>query len=396
MVTKETKLLENLGLFTGMPSFTVPVSTSNLYLPEYSACEALFRRALGPDNHSVVEELEKRLCEFHSVKHCISVCNGFWALVMSVAVLAKGGREEVLMPSLTYRRLADLVSWTGKVPHFCDVEAASLAISPKSIEAQVNERVALVLAPHPIVNCCDVDGIEAVCSRHDLPVIFDSVESVYEICQGRRVGGAGLAECFSLHASKLINGFEGGYITTNLDWVAEALRPAVSGETSGTAAVTLDLALPPIHAAMAIQGLKEIEENVLHNKTLYSAYVGALEQLPGVSIVEFMTTERTSYKNILIKIDKAAGITRDLLVRALNAENILARAYYSPPLHQKATAYRTICGEMAVTEDAADKYMLLPCGANTSTSDITIIVELLTLLVENGRAVEAAWKKKNG
>lgn len=390
------KTIDELGLFSRRPLFDQPVSTSNLYMPQYAECEALFQRALGVERQTVVAELEHRLCEFHSVKHCISVCNGFWALVICVAILAEPDRDEVLMPSLTYRRLADLVSWSGKVPHFCDVDPSSLAISPQSIESEVSSRTALVLAPHPIVNCCDITEIEAVCARYDVPLIFDSVESVYEIFQGRRVGGAGLAECFSFHASKLINGFEGGYITTDHDWVADALRQATNGQPNSGAKFTMNLALPPIHAAMAIQGLSEIKENVAHNKEIYEEYVQLLEPVEGVNIVKFWEAGRTSYKNILLSVDKQVKISRDLLVAALNADNILARAYYSPPLHQKETSYSTVCGDMAVTEKAAGKYILMPCGAHTSKQDVKTIIELLNVLVDQGQALEEAWQRRYG
>ena len=44
---------------------------------------------------------------------------------------------------------------------------------------------------------------------------MDSVESAYEVKDGKRVGSQALAEVFSMHASKLINGCEGGYVTTS-------------------------------------------------------------------------------------------------------------------------------------------------------------------------------------
>jgi dTDP-4-amino-4,6-dideoxygalactose transaminase len=158
----------------------------------------------------------------------------------------------------------------------------------------------------------------------------------------------------------------------------------------------MDLALPPIHAAMAIQGLNEIKENVAHNKEIYEEYVQLLELVEGVNIVEFWEAGRTSYKNILLSVDDQVKISRDLLVTALNADNILARAYYSPPLHQKETSYSTICGDMAVTEEAAGKFILLPCGAHTSKQDVKAIVELLNVLVDQGQVLEEAWQRQYG
>ena len=43
---------------------------------------------------------------------------------------------------------------------------------------------------------------------------------------GRRAGGAGAAEVFSLHATKLFNSFEGGLVATNDDRVARRIGSA--------------------------------------------------------------------------------------------------------------------------------------------------------------------------
>src|SRR6185437_7421804 len=90
-----------------------------------------------------------------------------------------------------------------------------LCITAKTARQCISEDTALIVGVHPIVNCCDAEGLETLSVETGIPLLFDSVESVYETINHRKVGSFGLAECFSLHASKLLNGFEGGYVTTN-------------------------------------------------------------------------------------------------------------------------------------------------------------------------------------
>jgi dTDP-4-amino-4,6-dideoxygalactose transaminase len=210
---------DDLALFGGQPLFAMPRSTSSLAQPDFERflqySRTFYEAHQFTNNGPLVQQLERRLAEFHQVAHCVTFCSGFWALVLAIKCLALPGRREIVMPSLTYRRMADVAAWTDLVPHFCEVDPQTLALSAETVRPHLNEQTALILGVHPIMNCCDAAGLEALAEESGIPLFIDAVESVYETYAGRKVGSFGRAECFSLHASKLLNGFEGGYITTN-------------------------------------------------------------------------------------------------------------------------------------------------------------------------------------
>lgn len=208
------RVISDFAVFGGAPVFSSVRPISNLVRPDaekffnYSKIYYDSNRYIG--DGSIIEVLEQRLVEFHQVRHCIVVSGGFWALVIAIKCLALPGKAEVIMPALTYRRLADCVAWAGLTPRFCEVDADRLCITAETARVCINEKTALILGVHPIVNCCDADGLELLSSEFDIPLMFDAVESVYETYKGRKIGGFGSAECFSVEASKLLNGFEGG------------------------------------------------------------------------------------------------------------------------------------------------------------------------------------------
>lgn len=378
--------LNDLALFGGPKMFARPVSTSNLVKPELQGFLDLLKPALTVEGEqALVKKLETELADFHQVAHCVTVCSGFWALVLAIKAIAKPGRTEVIMPSLTYRRLADVVAWTGLIPRFCEVDAASLAICADTAAEHLSPNTALIIGVHPIVNCCDAFGLEALGKAHDIPVLFDGVESVYETCQGKKVGGFGRAECFSFHASKLINGFEGGYITTQDAQLAAELRTLRSGK-----------ALPAVHAAMALQGLRQVHEQVLHNREIYRQYQAQLSKLPSVQLLHFNETEQTSFKNIVVKLLDEWPLPRPATIALLNAEGILSRAYYDPPLHQKPMAYPCIKTTLPFTEEAAKQYMLMPCGYQVSTDDVEKVMDLLVWMKEHAAQIETRMEQTHG
>ena len=91
------------------------------------------------------------------------------------------------MPSLTYRRLADVVYWTKHTPVFVDIDANNLAISPNAVKKYITNDTALILAVHPIVNCCNVIELISISEEYGIPIIFDAVESVHETYQEKRI-----------------------------------------------------------------------------------------------------------------------------------------------------------------------------------------------------------------
>ncbi|MBO9536354.1 aminotransferase class I/II-fold pyridoxal phosphate-dependent enzyme [Herbaspirillum sp.] len=387
--------LDDLGLSGGKPLFEQIKSVSNLVRPDIESFLSYSRQffdAQSCTGHGPVEaKMERRLAEFHGTRNCVSFCGGFWGLVLTMKCLALPGRTEVVMPSLTYRRLADIVAWAGLTPHFCEVDPDLLCVTGETAAACINENTALILGVHPIVNCCDIDGLEALSERTGIPLMIDAVESVYESYKGRKIGSCARAECFSMQSSKLFNAFEGGYVTTNDDELAQRLRTmrdfGVGAEGIPVEACALGVQQNEMHAAMALACLDDVDEQMVANRNRYYAYRRYLADVPGIRLREFDETERCGFKNILVELLDDWPLSREATIALLNAENMLCRPYYSPPLHMKATGYPMVWGDLTQTERLAKKFLLLPCGYFVSEADIEQIALFLAFIQKNAQAI---------
>jgi dTDP-4-amino-4,6-dideoxygalactose transaminase len=393
--------VEQLAIFGGERLFTVPKSTSNLLKPDFDKflnySRAFFDRKQYTNNGPNVTLLEQRLAVFHQSDYCVTFCSGFWAIAAAISVIAIKGKTEIVMPSLTYRRMADIAAWTKLKPNFCEVDPSTLAISAKTARPCINDNTALILAVHPIVNCCDVDGLVALSKEKNIPLLFDSVESVYESTADGKIGGFGNAEVFSLHASKLLNGFEGGYVTTNEPGLFKQLALmrgfGFHGADSITVTGGMNAKLNEVHAAMALASLDGINEQVALNRRRYYAYKRFLAGIPGLRLLKFDESHRTAYKNIVVELLDEWPLTRSDTIKILNEENILARAYYSPPLHQKTMAYDCIAADLPLTDYLSCRYLNLPCGQLVSNDDITDIVELLSFISKHADLIRDRFQQ---
>lgn len=393
----------SLALFEGSPLFDVPRSTSNLLQPNIetflSYSRQFYEAEQYTNNGPVARLLEQRLATFHGVEHCLVFASGFWAIALAMRCLAMEGRDEVIMPSLTYRRMADIAAWLPLKPHYCEVDPDTLAMTRQTVEACITNKTALILGTHPIVNCCDAKELEDLGREHGIPVLFDSVESIYENLPEGRIGGFGEAECFSLHACKLLNGFGGGYLTSNNSDLIQNLAslrtfgftaPDIVGLPGG-----LNAKLNEMHAAMALASLDDLDKQIIRNKERYAAYKDLLAGTTGIRLLTFDEQHQSSFKNIVVELTQDWPLSRDVTLQLLNAENILARAYYAPPLHQKAAHITYVAPALTGTEELAQRFVNMPCGQRTSIQDIEQIVALMGFLAHHADAVLSRLKESS-
>jgi dTDP-4-amino-4,6-dideoxygalactose transaminase/SAM-dependent methyltransferase len=382
--------------------FTAPRSTSNLVRPDLqnflNYSRIFFEQRQYTNEGPLVRLLEKRLARFHQTEFCVTFCNGFWGIVLAMTALARKGKSEVIMPSFTYRRLADIATWAGLKPHFCEVNEDTLALSAETVSRCINDDTALILCVQPIVNCCDVEELVALAKERTLPLLFDSVESIYETVAGGKIGCFGDAECFSLHASKLINGFEGGYVTTNNATLAQQLATIRGFGFKGQDNVIMprgtNAKLNEIHAAMALATFDDLEEQVRRNRQIYDLYKYLLADIPGIRLLEYTESQQPSYKNIVVELLDNWPLTRANTLKALNAENIMARAYYAQPLHRKKMAYPYVPADLPLTDRLSKRFLLMPCGALIKDDDIHKIVGFMSFIHANSDRINNRLQTK--
>jgi len=391
--------LPRFAVFDDKSLFAEAKPTCNLYRPDIEAflgySRMFYQSKRYTDDGDLCRMLELRLAEFHAVERAVSVTSGFWAHVLAMSALALPGRQEIVAPAFGYRRTDDMIAWAGYVPHFCDIDPETLGPSVDTIKAALNDRTALILAPHPMVNCCDAQGIEELGRGLGIPVVFDSVESGYRAYNNRRIGGFGDAEAFSMHSPKLLNSFEGGYITTNNRRLADLLhamkRFGFIGEDRGKDGKALNANLNEMHAAMALASLEDVDKQILPHRRKYDLYVAGLRNIDGLKIIEHKESQRPDYRLIVVRVGDSWPLSREDTFRVLEAEKVLARPYYYP-LNHKVVEYPRVCPELPVTDAISRNFMVLPSGAHVSEHDVEEIIDILAKIRRHGSELKSLWK----
>jgi dTDP-4-amino-4,6-dideoxygalactose transaminase len=395
--------VENLAIFGGGALFERKRPVGQLDAPPVEDYLNLLRvpydaRYLTNDG-PLLKRLEDRLREYHQVRNCIAVANAALGLTMLMQLFGNGKSGEVVMPAFSYRGLPHFAQWAGQMPRFCDVDPLTHGLDPQAVENCLSEATTAILVVCNFNSPGAIDELCALGQRHNIPVILDSVYGLGSSYKGRLLGGFADAEVFSTHATKLLNGFEGGYITTNNDELAATLRWQRNFSLHGLRppaadkwphALGVNAKLNELHAAMALLSLDRLAGVIERNKQRYEAYRAEIEDIDGVSLLPSLDdqTEKRNYEMAILDIDPGWPLTRDQLLAILKAEGAAISPYYSPPLHKSPHRPADMAvPDLPVSEQLATRYLQLPVGEQVSLDDIAQIGALLSFVHEQGAEI---------
>lgn len=390
----EKRQVTDLALFGGRPLFDRIRPIGQLANPDpqrfFNLMKGAFERRRLSNNGPLVQELEARLAEFHAVAHCIAYANAGLALIVLIESIACGRKGSVIIPTFTYSGLPHIVRWAGQTPVFCDIDPDTHTLTAASVGAALREDTLMVLGVHQANSPCPIDPLQSLCTSRDLPLLFDSVHGLGATYRGKPIGGFGLAEVFSLHATKLLNGFEGGYVTTDNDELAALLRRKRNFGYTGECSIDtlgLNAKLNEIHSASALAALDALPAIIDRNHARLDAYRRAFEGIPGLSWVAYPDQNTTNAEFPLLRIAADWLVPRDALVAILRAEGALARPYYAPPLHLQHDQRHP---PLPVAETLSRCIIQMPAGERVDARDIERLAALFRFIASNAEAVRTA------
>ena len=390
------QFLEQLAIFSGKQEFAEPLHVGRPNLGNRAKLmqriEQILDRRWFSNNGPVVQEFEARIAEYLGVDHCIAMCNGTVALEILARALGLTG--EVIVPSFTFVATAHCLQWQEITPVFCDIDPRTHTIDPARIEALITPRTTGIIGVHLWGRACNVEALAALARRHNLRLLFDASHAFGCSHAGRMIGGFGAAEVFSFHATKFVNAFEGGAVTTNDAELAAKIRLMKNFGFKGydnVIHVGTNGKMNEMSAAMGLTSFESIGEFIAANRRNYESYRKMLENIPGVQMISYDLTQHCNYQYVVLEVDQdIAHIGRDDLLKVLHAENILARRYFYPGCH-RMEPYRSYFPHARLllenTERVASRVLVLPTGPLLTEEQIAATCQIIRLAVASGPAV---------
>jgi dTDP-4-amino-4,6-dideoxygalactose transaminase len=389
---KKIKSRSDLAINGAPPAFAQSLHVGRPNIGDRDA----FMRRVGQilDNHwltnngPMLQEFERRIAAHLGVKHCVAMCNGTIALEIAIRALKLEG--EVIIPSWTFVATAHALDWQGLTPVFADIDPLTHNLDPAAVRRMITPRTSGIIGVHLWGRAAPVDELKQIADEHGLKLMFDAAHAFGSTYKGQAIGRFGACEVLSFHATKAFNTMEGGAVVTNDDELAEAMRLM-----RNFGFVHYDKVIHPgtngkmieVCAAMGLSNLDTFSDVVRSNRRHHAAYEAALGDVPGLSVLAYDQPEFNSHHYIVLEVGEHFAVSRDEVVAALHAENILARKYFWPGCH----GMKPYCDlfphaqlMLPNTQKVAKRVVVLPNGTSLPEASIETIAALCRVLGEPG------------
>jgi len=319
-------------------------------------------------------------------EHVLAIPSATDGLFQSIALLALGPGDEVILPSISFIGAAQAVASVGATVRLADVDPHSLNPSIDSLDAARSERTRAVLLLHYGGAPCEMRDIMSWAQHDGLAVIEDSACSPASRLHDRACGTFGDFAVWSFDSMKMMSTIEGGAIYVRDRALMDRLRRDCSlgmnssaghastaserwwefdVETVGRRSLFNDAA-----AALGLVQLSRLPDLLDKRQRIVARYDERLNATHGLSLQRPLSP-RAKHSHYFYWIQVEGG-RRDALAVHLRDRGIYTSFRYFP-LH-RTTLFGTD-SPLPGADHAADTTLNLPCHSLLSLADVDRVAD---------------------
>ena len=329
---------------------------------------------LGPE----VRELEDKLAEYTGSKHCITVSSGTDSLLIALMALGVGAGDEVITVPYTWISSAEVIALLGAKPVFVDICSGTMNMNETLLESAITDKTKAIMPVSIYGQCPDMDAINSIAGKYNLPVIEDAAQSFGATYKGKKSCNLSTIGSTSFFPSKPLGCYgDAGALFTNDDELAEKFRwIRVHGQQRKHHHPILGLngRMDTIQAAILLEILEVFPEEVQRREQLgqtYSTGLAGVEDIITPTVGEYNTSVYAQY-TILSE-------HREQIQLSLKVKDIPSVSYYSVPLHLQPVfahlGHKT--GDFPVSENVANQCLSLPMSPYLTHEDQAKVIDAI-------------------
>jgi dTDP-4-amino-4,6-dideoxygalactose transaminase len=345
------------------------------------------RYILGPE----VAAFEREFAAWLGAKFCVTVANGTDAIELALRAVGVRPGEGVVVPANTVSATIAAVLAAGGTPVFCDVDPATMTLSPERLRTLLRSSrgavVRVIVPVHLYGQPCAMPEIVALAGECGLKVVEDCAQAHGSAVAGRKIGTWGHAAAFSFYPTKNLAALgDGGAVTSNDERVAaevQALRQYgwreryVSDGEGGR-----NSRLDEIQAAVLRARLPHLDAENARRRELAAIYASELAG-SGIALPP-------QPKGALVPVFHQYAVRtarREALRIWLEARSIVAQSLYPMPLHRQPAFAKWAPEEpaaLAECERCCAEVLSLPVHPALTEAEVRQVVAAVREWVKGG------------
>jgi perosamine synthetase len=344
-----------------------------------------------------IAEFERALAARVGAQHAVAVSNGTAALHAAVYAAKLQTDDEVIVTPMTFAASANCARYAGASVRFADVRPDTLNLDPLQVERAITARTRAIVTVDYAGQPSDLEQINSIARRHNLPVIEDAAHALGATYHGRSVGSLADLTTFSLHPVKHITTGEGGVITTNDPDLAARMRTFRShGINSDHRTRALEgswfyemedlgynYRITDFQCALGLSQLGKLDAWLERRRDIAAAYTSAFSEFAELEPPAVLSDRQSAWHLYVVRL-RLERMTADRgeIFRALRAENIGVNVHYIPvPWHPYYQRLGYSKGDWPVAESAYERMISLPMFPSMSEADVGDVIEAVRKVI---------------
>lgn len=361
----------NNNIYVTQPSLA-PLNQFNSYLQQ------VWQSGIVTHNGPLVQQLEKQIDRLTQLNNTVVVTNGTIALQLAIRALGIESGEIITTP-FSWIATASAIRWERCEPVFVDIDPETFNINPNKIEQAITNRTKAIMPVHVFSNPADIDAIQKIATKHNLPVIYDAAHAFGVRYKGADIMKYGDISCTSFHATKIYNSGEGGACFANSEQLTETLKQLRFFGHNNQKDIDMDGLngkMTEIHAALGLANLPYLTEVIEKRKQIYSSYRKHLNELENDICFQQFNQQAYNYSYMPLVFKTEAQLLK--VLEALQQQNIFPRRYFYPALNtiKQVKAY----SPMPKAENLAKR---IACMPSYNELDFETIEHICSIIRQN-------------
>ena len=339
---------------------------------------------LGPN----VTAFEEEMAAYAKAGYVTALSSGTAAIHLALKLLNIGPGDVVFVSDLTFAATCNPIVYEGATPVFIDAEPDTWNMSPRALEKAFEKypKPKAVLCAYLYGTPAKIDEIMAVCEAHHVPYIEDAAESLGSTYKGKHTGTLGRFGIFSFNGNKIITTSGGGMLVSEDE---EAIKKAVFLATQARdparyylhSQIGYNYRMSNVVAGIGRGQLPHLDEHKARKQAIYRQYKEAFADISEIGMNPLNPDGDANNWLSGMLIERESDVTPDMIMDALEAENIESRPIWKP-MHEQPVFVK--CDFMPHNEDGSsvgsgvfERGLCLPSDIKNTQEDMERIISII-------------------
>ncbi|MDE6220376.1 MAG: aminotransferase class I/II-fold pyridoxal phosphate-dependent enzyme [Lachnospiraceae bacterium] len=344
---------------------------------------------LGPN----VNNFETELAAYTKCGYAAALSAGTAAIHLGLKLFGVGQGDVVFVSALTFSASCNPIVYEKATPVFIDAEPDTWNLSPRALEKAFEKypNPKAVIVVHLYGTPAKMDEIMQICEAHNVPILEDAAESLGSTYDGKHTGTFGRIGIYSFNGNKIITTSGGGMLVSKEEALVKEAR-MLSTQARDAARhyqhskIGYNYRMSNIDAGIGRGQLMHLDEHLKRKKAIYQRYQEAFADIAEIAMNPLNPKGDANNWLSCMTIREGSSVTPDMVMDALEAENIESRPIWKPMnLQPVFAAYDFINHNengISVGEDIFHRGVCLPSDIKNTDADMDKVIGIVRGLFE--------------